>query len=109
MVDVVRFGPISGRMRRIESYRSGFLRLRKKAVLARQEEGPGLKPLNFMGFIQWPEGPCSLRKAKTNNGKSNDKSNDKGTQFWLLASHPSLKKAMDEVPAADPRSCKIRT
>jgi len=28
-----------------------------------------------MGIIQGPEGPCSLRKAKTNDGKGNGKNN----------------------------------
>jgi len=40
-------------------------RLRIKAVLALCAEGPGLKPLDPIGFIQGAEAPCSLRKAKT--------------------------------------------
>ena len=43
----------------------GLHRLRKKAWLSLLAEGPGLKPLESIGFIQGAEAPCSLRKAKT--------------------------------------------
>ena len=36
-------------------------RLREKACLSFMAEGPGLKPLEFIGYIQGAEAPCSLR------------------------------------------------
>ena len=30
-----------------------------------EQTGPGLKPIEFIGFFQGAEAPCSLRKAKT--------------------------------------------
>src|SRR5208283_3992159 len=48
-----------------EALRAGRNRLRKKACLALRAKGPGLKPLDTLGLIQWAEAPCSLRKTKT--------------------------------------------
>jgi len=46
---------------------------------AGKTEVPGLKPLDLIGFIQGPEGPCSLRKGKNNgNDKGKNNGNDKG-------------------------------
>jgi hypothetical protein len=47
------------------SLMDGLKRLRKKAVLALRAKDPGLKPIEFIGFFQGAEAPCSLRNAIT--------------------------------------------
>jgi hypothetical protein len=37
----------------------------KKAILPFLTENPGLKPVEFIGFFQGAEAPCSLRNANT--------------------------------------------
>jgi hypothetical protein len=47
-----------------QSFTERLKRLRKKADLAHRAKDPGLKPLEFVDFIQGAEAPCSLPKAK---------------------------------------------
>ena len=66
-------------------------------------EGPGLKPIEFIGFIQGAEAPCSLRKARTGVFSRRVKSPQRKEDRSVVAAAPALRPSRD-YPSEQSRS-----
>ena len=58
-------------------------------------EGPGLKPIEFIGFFQGAEAPCSLRKARTGVFSRRVKSPQRKENRSVVAAAPALRPSRD--------------